>query len=133
MKEGAPLRAKAIPSKVKAYGPGLEPTGVCAKAPANFTVETFGAGDGELTLSAKGPNDVDYKVDKNFNNDRKKSYACSYYPDKEGEYVVTVLFAGRGIPNSPYNVLVEGFAGDASKVRSIFWVGKVLIRLFRFT
>ncbi len=56
------------------------------------------------------------QVDKNFNNDRKRSYGCSYYPDKEGDYVVNVLFAGRGIPNSPYNVLVEGFAGDASKV-----------------
>ena len=31
MKEGAPLRAKAVPSKVRAYGPGLEPTGVVAK------------------------------------------------------------------------------------------------------
>ena len=35
---------------------------VGCQAPANFTVETFGAGDGELTLAAKGPNDVDYKV-----------------------------------------------------------------------
>ena len=35
---------------------------VVGKAPANFTVETFGAGDGDLTLAAKGPNDVDYKV-----------------------------------------------------------------------
>jgi filamin len=50
MKEGAPLRAKSVPSKVRAYGPGLEPTGVVAKAPANFTVETFGAGDGELAI-----------------------------------------------------------------------------------
>jgi filamin len=50
MKEGAPLRAKSIPSKVRAYGPGLEPVGVAAKAPANFTVETFGAGDGELSI-----------------------------------------------------------------------------------
>ena len=70
MKEGAPLRAKAVPGKVRAYGPGLEPTGVVAKAPANFTVETFGAGDGELTVAVKGPNDVDYKVDKSYNNDR---------------------------------------------------------------
>jgi hypothetical protein len=50
MKEGAPLRAKSVPSKVRAYGPGLEPVGVAAKAPANFTVETFGAGDGELSI-----------------------------------------------------------------------------------
>ena len=50
MKEGAPLRAKAVPGKVRAFGPGLEPTGVVAKAPANFTVETFGAGDGDLAI-----------------------------------------------------------------------------------
>ena len=50
MKEGAPLRAKSIPSKVRAYGPGLEPVGVAAKAPANFTVETLCAGDGELSI-----------------------------------------------------------------------------------
>ena len=31
MKEGAPLRAKAVPGKVRAYGPGLEATGVVAK------------------------------------------------------------------------------------------------------
>jgi hypothetical protein len=35
----------------------------------------------------KGPNDVEYKADKSYNNDRKKSYSCSYYPDKEGAYV----------------------------------------------
>jgi filamin len=50
MKEGAPLRAKSVPSKVRAYGPGLEPVGVAAKAPANFTVETLCAGDGELSI-----------------------------------------------------------------------------------
>jgi filamin len=54
MKEGAPLRAKSVPSKVRAYGPGLEPVGVAAKAPANFTVETFGAGDGELSIRWSG-------------------------------------------------------------------------------
>ena len=117
VKENAPLRAKAVASKVKAHGPGLEPTGVVAKAPAKFTVETFGAGDGELNITVKGPGDTDYKVDRSFNNDRKKSWACSYFPDKEGDFVVNITFAGRKIPNSPYNVNVEGFAGDANKVR----------------
>lgn len=116
MKEGAPLRAKAVPGKVRAYGPGLEPTGVVAKAPANFTVETFGAGDGELTITVNGPNGVDYKVDKVADRKKNRLFACSYYPDKEGEYVVTINFQGRAVPNSPWKVLVEGFAGDANKV-----------------
>ena len=30
--------------------------------------------------------------------------------------LVNVLFARRDVPNSPFNVLVEGFAGDAAKV-----------------
>ena len=33
-----------------------------------------------------------------------------------GDYVVTITWSGRQIPNSPYEVNVEGFAGDASKV-----------------
>ena len=91
VKENAPLRAKAVASKVKAHGPGLEPTGVVAKAPAKFTVETFGAGDGELNITVKGPGDTDYKVDRSFNNDRKKSWACSYFPDKEANLCFVYL------------------------------------------
>lgn len=30
------------------YGPGVEPTGPIMDAPANFTVETFSAGKGEI-------------------------------------------------------------------------------------
>ena len=56
LKPGAPLRQKVNEQKVRAYGPGLEPTGVVAKAPANFTVETFGAGDGELSVDVTAPN-----------------------------------------------------------------------------
>jgi hypothetical protein len=31
-------------------------------------------------------------------------------------FLVNVLFARRDVPNSPFNVMVEGFAGDAAKV-----------------
>ena len=100
--------------------PGLEATGNVAKAPAKFTVETFGAGDGDLAITVKGPDGTDYKVDKTFNNDRKKSYSCSYFPDKEGDFTVPILWGGRNIPKSPFNVQIEGFAGDANKVYSTF-------------
>ena len=116
VKENAPLRTKAQASKVRAYGPGLEPTGNVAKAPAKFTVETFGAGDGDLNIAVKGPDGTDYKVDRTYNNDRKKSYSCSYFPDKEGDFTVPITYAGRNIPKSPFHVQIEGFAGDANKV-----------------
>ena len=43
-------------------------------------------------------------------------YSCSYFPEEEGDYVVTITWSGREIPKSPFEVNVEGFAGDASKV-----------------
>lgn len=51
-----------------------------------------------------------------FNKDRNLTYSVSYTPKVEGPHKVTVLFAGRQIPKSPYTVLVEGHAGDPSKV-----------------
>ncbi len=116
LKPGAPLRKKTNAGKVRAYGPGLEPEGNVAKAPANFTVETFGAGDGELAIKVTGPKGEDLNCDIVFNNDRKATYSCSYFPEEEGDYVVEITWSGREIPKSPYNVKVEGFAGDASKV-----------------
>jgi filamin len=42
-------------SSVRAYGPGVEPTGLVVGAPANFTVETFSAGKGEVTVVVENP------------------------------------------------------------------------------
>ena len=72
---GAPLRKKTNASKVKAYGPGLEPKGLVAKAPANFTVETFGAGDGELAVKVvQVATQKELECEIVFNNDRKATY-----------------------------------------------------------
>ena len=117
LQPGAPLRKKALPDKVRAYGPGLEPKGLVAKAPANFTVETFGAGDGELAVKViQVETKKELECEIVFNNDRKLTYSCSYFPEEEGDYVVDITWSNREIPSSPYNVNVEGFAGDASKV-----------------
>eukprot|EP00095_Tigriopus_kingsejongensis_P006988 maker-scaffold430_size173499-snap-gene-0.40 protein:Tk06988 transcript:maker-scaffold430_size173499-snap-gene-0.40-mRNA-1 annotation:"filamin-a isoform x3" len=116
VKPGAPLRKKTNVAKVRAFGPGLEPRGLVAKAPAKFTVETFGAGDGEVRVEVVGPDGQLIPCEALYNNDRKKTYSCKYFPEEEGDYVVKVYFASREIPKSPYNVCVEGFAGDASVV-----------------
>ena len=56
------------------------------------------------------------QVDVCFNKDRNLTYSVSYTPKLEGNHKVSVKFAGREIPKSPYTVAVEGHAGDPSKV-----------------
>lgn len=40
----------SLPPQVKCYGPGLEPIGCIVNKPADFTIDTRGAGRGELNL-----------------------------------------------------------------------------------
>lgn len=56
------------------------------------------------------------QVDIRFNKDPNLTYSVSYTPRIEGLHKVKILYAGRQIPKSPYSVLVEGHAGDLSKV-----------------
>ncbi|XP_018353104.1 PREDICTED: filamin-A isoform X3 [Trachymyrmex septentrionalis] len=121
LKPGAPLRARTNPNsipppRVRAYGPGIEPTGSIVGAPANFTVETFSAGKGNVDVVVDDPKGNKLPVDIRFNKDRNLTYSVSYTPKMEGPHKVKVLFAGREIPKSPYTVNVEGHAGDPSKV-----------------
>lgn len=74
---------------------GLEPHGLVAKAPAKFTVETFGAGDGEVEVEVTGPHGEKVQCEVVFNNNRKQTYSCSYFPEKEGDYEVHIQFASR--------------------------------------
>lgn len=41
--------------RVRAYGPGIEPSGPIIGAPANFTVETFSAGKGNVEVTVDDP------------------------------------------------------------------------------
>ncbi|XP_071571293.1 filamin-like isoform X3 [Temnothorax nylanderi] len=121
LKSGAPLRARTNPNsipppRVRAYGPGIEPTGPIVGAPANFTVETFSAGKGNVDVIVDDPKGNKLPVDIRFNKDRNLTYSVSYTPKTEGPHKVKVLFAGREIPKSPYTVNVEGHAGDPNKV-----------------
>ncbi|XP_029678437.1 filamin-A isoform X2 [Formica exsecta] len=116
LKTGAPLRPRTNPNRVRAYGPGIEPTGPIVGAPANFTVETFSAGKGNVDVTVDDSKGNKLPVDIRFNKDRNLTYSVSYTPKTEGPHKVKVLFAGREIPKSPYIVNVEGHAGDSSKV-----------------
>ncbi|VEL11553.1 unnamed protein product [Protopolystoma xenopodis] len=48
-------------------------------------------------------------------NEQNQTYSCTYVPSQEGEYRVIIKFATKEILNSPFKVMVEGAAGDASK------------------
>ncbi|PAA77557.1 hypothetical protein BOX15_Mlig032423g3 [Macrostomum lignano] len=116
LKPGAPLRPKTNPARVRAYGPGLEPEGNTVGAPARFTVETFSAGRGSVEIIVLNPRGQKEPCEVIFNNDRNLTYSCAYTPSMEGEYRVIIKFANQEIPRSPYKVIVEGAAGDPSRV-----------------
>lgn len=102
--------------RVRAYGPGIEPTGPVVGAPANFTIETFSAGKGTVEVFVENPKGQKEPVEVHFNNDRNLTYSVAYTPKMEGTYKITVKYSGREIPKSPFNVQVEGHAGDPTKV-----------------
>nr|VZI47922.1 unnamed protein product [Spirometra erinaceieuropaei] len=117
LKEGAPLRPKINPARVRAYGPGLEPTGNTIGTPARFTVETFSAGRAKLEVVVLSPNGESVPCDVIANEDRNLTYSCSYVPKKEGQYRVIIKYSSKEIPNSPYLVQVQGAPGDPKKVK----------------
>jgi len=102
------------PTKVRAFGPGLEATGQKANSPAPFTIDAKAAGNGELDVFVEGPFGEE-KVD--IKNNKDGTYSCTYYPTKHGNYVVSITWSGQQIPNSPFNVKV-GAPGDKSKIRA---------------
>ncbi|TGZ55160.1 hypothetical protein CRM22_010478 [Opisthorchis felineus] len=115
LKEGAPLRPKSTPELVRAYGPGLQPHGNTVGNPARFTIDTFSAGRGQVEVIVLNPKGQREPCEILTNNDRQQTYSCAYVPTQEGEYRVIIKFATKEILNSPFKVMVEGAAGDASK------------------
>ncbi|XP_051967093.1 filamin-B-like isoform X2 [Xyrauchen texanus] len=115
LKPGAPLKPKLNPKKARAYGPGIEPTGNRVMRPAVFTVDTFSAGQGQVTVYVEDPEGCREEV-KPLLNESKKTYSVTYIPQVMGPHKVTVLFAGQQIPKSPFEVEVDKAQGDPTKV-----------------
>ncbi|XP_037604615.1 filamin-B [Sebastes umbrosus] len=115
LKPGAPLKPKLNPKKARAYGPGIEPTGNRVMRPAVFTVDTFSAGQGQVTIYLDHPDGTREEL-KAEPNEGKKTFSVSYIPKVVGPHKVTVMFAGQQIPKSPFEVNVDKALGDASKV-----------------
>uniref|UniRef100_A0A674DR18 Filamin B n=1 Tax=Salmo trutta TaxID=8032 RepID=A0A674DR18_SALTR len=102
---GSPFPVEATlppdPSKVKAFGPGLK--GGLVGNPAEFTIDTKGAGTGGLGLTVEGPTEA--KIECSDNGDGTCS--VSYLPTEPGEYLVNILFEETHIPGSPFHADVN--------------------------
>uniref|UniRef100_A0A8D0GPH2 Filamin C n=1 Tax=Sphenodon punctatus TaxID=8508 RepID=A0A8D0GPH2_SPHPU len=98
------------PSRVRAYGPGLE--GGLVNKSNRFTVETRGAGTGGLGLAIEGPSEAKMSCKDN------KDGSCSveYIPFTPGDYDVNITFGGHPIPGSPFRVPVKDVV-DPTKVK----------------
>nr|XP_056708855.1 filamin-B isoform X2 [Euleptes europaea] len=116
LKPGAPLKPKLNPKKARAYGRGIEPHGNMVKQPANFTVDTISAGQGEVMVFVEDPEGNREEAKVIPENDKNKTYAVQYVPKVTGPHKVMVLFAGQHISKSPFEVHVDKAQGDASKV-----------------
>ncbi|XP_062977412.1 filamin-B isoform X3 [Elgaria multicarinata webbii] len=116
LKPGAPLKPKLNPKKARAYGRGIEPNGNMVKQPANFTVDTISAGQGEVMVFIEDPEGNREEAKVTPDNDKNKTFAVQYVPKVTGPHKVTVLFAGQHISKSPFEVNVDKAQGDASKV-----------------
>uniref|UniRef100_A0A4W4DUX2 Calponin-homology (CH) domain-containing protein n=1 Tax=Electrophorus electricus TaxID=8005 RepID=A0A4W4DUX2_ELEEL len=99
-------------SKVRASGPGLDPAGVSASLPVEFTIDARDAGEGLLTVQILDPEGKPKKASIHDNKDG--TYTVSYVPDVTGRYTITIKYGGDQIPYSPYSILATP-TGDASK------------------
>ncbi|XP_016373545.1 filamin-A-like isoform X1 [Sinocyclocheilus rhinocerous] len=90
------------PDKVKAYGPGLQSSGLSVGKPAEFTVDAKLGGKAPLKIQARdrNGNPVDVQVKDNGNG----TYSCSYTPRKPLKHTVMVSWGGVNIPESPFRM-----------------------------
>uniref|UniRef100_A0A3Q3BKT5 Filamin C, gamma b (actin binding protein 280) n=1 Tax=Kryptolebias marmoratus TaxID=37003 RepID=A0A3Q3BKT5_KRYMA len=113
---GSPFTVEGImppdPSKVRAYGPGLQ--GGLVGKPAPFSIDTKGAGTGGLGLTVEGP--CEAKIECQDNGDG--SCSVSYLPTEPGEYAINILFADQHVPGSPFKAVVKSMFNPSKVMAS---------------
>ncbi|XP_023664499.2 filamin-A-like isoform X2 [Paramormyrops kingsleyae] len=103
------------PDKVKAYGPGLQSSGLAVNKPTEFTVDAKLGGKAPLKIYAQDGEGkpVDVKVKDNGNG----TYSCSYSPSKPLKHTIVVSWGGVNVPDSPFRVNIgAGCQPDKVKV-----------------
>ncbi|XP_076247871.1 filamin A protein cher isoform X2 [Calliopsis andreniformis] len=121
LKPGAPIRPHTDQSsnvfyRVRAYGPGIEPSGPVVGLSTNFTVETSPPGKENVNVVVEDVDGQKLPVNIVPNKDKPLTYTISYTPQKPGLHKVKVFYGEKEIPRSPYKVNVGAQAGDPSKV-----------------
>ncbi|XP_058873200.1 filamin-A-like [Acipenser ruthenus] len=102
------------PDKVKAYGPGLEKTGLAINKPTEFTVDAKKGGKAPLKVQLQDGegNPVDVQMRDN----GKGTHTCSYTPRKPLKHTVMVSWGGVNIPDSPFRMMI-GAGTHPNKVK----------------
>ncbi|XP_065679926.1 filamin-B isoform X2 [Hydra vulgaris] len=99
----------ADPSKIKAWGPGLE-RGVAGR-PAEFFVSCKGAPIANLTVGVEGPGQAKVEIIE----DADGAAKVYYYPTAPGKYIIHVMYDEIDIKDSPFTAMISP-RGDISKV-----------------
>ena len=89
-----------IALQVRAYGPGIEPSGQIIGKPTEFTIDAQNAGEAPLRVQAM---DQEYQpVDVQVRNNGNGTYTCRYTPRTPLRHCILVDYGGVAIPNSPF-------------------------------
>lgn len=97
-------------AKVKASGPGLSRGLV--NQPAEFMIDTRGAGQGGLGVTVEGP--CEAAINCRDNGDGTCSVA--YLPTEVGDYGINITFNDQHIPGSPFQAIIVPEA-DLKKIK----------------
>uniref|UniRef100_A0A8C2CFI5 Filamin C, gamma a (actin binding protein 280) n=1 Tax=Cyprinus carpio TaxID=7962 RepID=A0A8C2CFI5_CYPCA len=110
-----PAANDVFPEKVKAFGPGLEPTGVIVNKSTQFTVDARQAGKGSLKIYAQDAEGC--VIDIQISDKGDGTFVCTYVPTKPLKHTIIITWGEVNVPKSPFRVLVgEGCHPDKVKV-----------------
>ena len=97
-----------------AYGPGVEGPDLRVGSPAEFWVETAGAGEGKLGITVRGTKGPISAEDLVVTAETPDKYHVQYTPQQVGPHTVEVTFSGLHIPQSPFKVRIGADKPNAS-------------------
>lgn len=105
--EQSPFKVKVYPpprpEQVSAEGPGLADSSVGETG--SFEVNVAEAGHGYLSFKVQGPKGG-FKINLQRDGEDNDKILADYHPTHAGAYIVSLLWAGEHISNSPFNVTV---------------------------
>uniref|UniRef100_A0A8C9TIM2 Filamin C n=1 Tax=Scleropages formosus TaxID=113540 RepID=A0A8C9TIM2_SCLFO len=97
-----PADKNVFPEKVKAFGPGLEPSGCIVNRPAEFIVDSRGGGEGQLKIYIQDADGL--TIDVQITDKGDGTFTCVYVPTKPIKHTVVITWGDTSIPNSPFRV-----------------------------